>query len=279
MNRTRPQPWAGSHGGFTLIELLVVISIVAILASLLLPALGRAKAAALRTKCVSNLRQLQLAWQMYPADNDGRLAPNYPLGLGGKFPHLPSWVGGSIEYGNPEGTNVHWLVGDFYGSLGRYTGSPGVYKCPADRSRTILGGLRHLRVRSYQMNGWLGFPSASGDTGIIYRQESQLGQPGPAQHWVFIDAHEDAIDDGMFDIYSDARLSTPPGVRHGRGTSLSFVDGHVEVRKWTDPRTFYPVTGVMWEDPGFPANNRDIHWLARRATWSKTYHATLLPDP
>ena len=79
MMKMNPRP--KSIGGFTLIELLVVTGIIAILASLLLPALAHAKERGRRTVCLSNLRQLGMAIHAYAADNDGNIpyGPKAPL--------------------------------------------------------------------------------------------------------------------------------------------------------------------------------------------------------
>src|SRR4026208_1317321 len=94
---------------FTLIELLVVIAIIAFLASMLLPALAKSKTKAHGIKCLSNLKQLQLAHLMYPDDNNDRLT-----GPGYLSPVEPNaWVSGWLDYspGTKDNTNIPHLPG------------------------------------------------------------------------------------------------------------------------------------------------------------------------
>ena len=108
--------------GFTLIELLVVIAIIAILAAMLLPALSKAKLKAQSITCVSNQKQLSLAWIMYAGDNNDAMVPNW---LGDPRAWIDGAVGSVHEL--PGATNLTAIRN---GLLYRYSPNDGIYRCP-----------------------------------------------------------------------------------------------------------------------------------------------------
>ena len=267
-----------NHSGFTLIELLVVITIIGVLAALLLPALAKGKEQARRFQCMNNERQITLAWMMYAGDHDGVLPKNGYVPKGGDTNRL-RWVQGYYNHNFSQFDLVDpkTLIGPEYAQLSPYLPGGGemrVYHCPGDKKSVAIFGQSFRTLRSYSMNWYVGWDGPRGNwqpsEGYqIYRKQSDMIRPGPSQTFLLIDVHPESICWPFFGVYMEKEsFMMFPASYHGGSAAVSFADGHVEAKRWRDPRTLEinPET-VPWHQHDKPSEgNPDIAWLQQRAT-------------
>jgi prepilin-type N-terminal cleavage/methylation domain-containing protein len=157
---------------FTLIELLVVIAIIAILAAILIPVLQAAQERARAISCENNHKELVLAWEMYPGENNDTLCDNPALSTPQADTDPNTWVLG-YEHANNEledNTNTFYLRTSKLAPYCNY--AIGIYKCPDDTHKWTEGGVPMDRVRSVSMNTCL-----QGDYYIVNGLNASSGIP------------------------------------------------------------------------------------------------------
>ena len=242
--------------GFTLIELLVVVAIIALLMAILIPALQTAREQGKRAVCLSNLKQLTLAWIMYADENEGKICT--------------AWVGRPDSWVNVAERNAseaRQIEAMETGVLFPYVKNLRLYKCPT--------GVRGEMV-TYSIVGsmWGNSTPVSGGhpEELCIKNRLQIQRPG--ERIVFVD--EGKWPGSPWGVWHDKPMWWDiPTIRHSDGTDWSFADGHSEYHKWRDRRTMdLAVLRAPYENvnPDYASvshpGNEDLEWV-QRGIWGK----------
>jgi prepilin-type N-terminal cleavage/methylation domain-containing protein/prepilin-type processing-associated H-X9-DG protein len=262
--------------GFTLIELLVVIAIIAILASILLPSLSKAKQKATGARCQGNNRQLLLGWTMYADDFSGKLmlsrgyfdgSRSYDLYAGGFWP-MPT---PDVTPGIKKDLAMQRITEAFKrGPLWRYCNAIETYQCPGDlrpRPNTVKDGW-----------GYGSYSKADGMNGAMWTENDQVKPigmitsiPDPVKAMVFIEEADSRFyNQGTWAINATTRgWVDPVAVFHNNASTFAFADGHVEGHKWLEKNTLQAAIAAQ-QGKGTPffwakaPNDRDFVWVEQR---------------
>lgn len=269
----------GKPRAFTLVELLVVIAVIGILASLLMTALASARAKGQGISCLSNLRQVSLACQLYTVDFRDWLPYNLGQAEIQKFIARNwywNWTSPVMNWElDSDNTNSVLLT---RGGIGPYaSGTSRIYRCPSD---VALSDIQRQagwsgRVRSISMNAMIGNAgeytlAGSNVNNPGYRQFFRASDiPQPANIFIFIEEHPDSINDGYFlNSHYSRRWTDLPASYHQGSANLTFADGHVESRKWKNASTQPPPrpdsAGLPFRFPSGEA--ADFEWLMDRTS-------------
>ena len=269
--------------GFTLIELLVVIAIIAILMGILMPALNRVREQGKRTTCLSNLKNLTLAWIMYADSNDDKLVngdsgeyrTNRPAMYTDRTrpfnqSHYNEKPWCEVDTMNAGMTEQQKKQAIMDGALWPYTTTLKLYKCPTVE-RKVLQAYGHISppVRTYSIADSMNCVDWPDMGAKMFKKRSEIKDA--TFRILFLDdggTNPSAL--GGWTVYTNQwKWWDPPPVRHGDGSTFSFADGHSEYHKWMDPRTIE--FGKRLPARAFSEvqdQNQDLRW-ASIAMWGQ----------
>ena len=280
------------EGGFTLVELLVVIAIIALLMAVLLPALNRAREQGKRVVCMSNLRQLTIAWMNYAESNNDKLVNGAPQS-GILCPDCPAGPGYICKAAAPSGPPTDWNVqkhgneipwiGIAYGAtndlckrcaidtgaMWKYVRDYKIYRCPTGNKGEMITYVIVDAANGLPRNG-------TEAANVWIKNRSQIRRT--ATQLIFID--EGKVSPDSYAVYykevstaASEKWWDPPMVRHGDGSTISFTDGHAEHWKWKSKETVdLGRKGEYYVAPTTPDGKQDLYKMQIRC-WSKIGYA------
>ncbi len=244
--------------GFTLIELLVVVAIIAVLMAILMPALKMAREQGKRVLCLSNLRQLSLAFILYAEEKDERLVCS---NAGNGAPN--QWVGRT--WGNykvvgeplPEAQQIDALKA---GALWPFVKEIKLYRCPAGYRGEMLTYAMMCSIDGFKVE----------DRSPVWKKRIQI--PQPAERLIL-------VDEGVTSAGSFAMMYTTPEwwdqaiIRHSNGTTFGYADGHAGYHKWKAAETIrFGEARVIHQESHFKPTTElgkeDAQWV-QKGIWGK----------
>jgi len=249
-------------GAFTLIELLVVIAVIAVLMAVLLPSLKAAREQGKRAVCLSNLKQLSVAWMLYAGDNEGNICGAWSADVRQR---PGSWVGHPNENDLP----AKQIRDIESGALFPYVNNSALYKCPTGiRGELVTYSIVHSMLGPGSQHAADQLPEPIRNIDMIKR---------PGERFVFLD--EGKWPHSPWGVWYDRPMWWDlPTIRHSKGTNWSYADGHSAYHKWTDKRTMELALGAEgfgeyrnvshgWASVE-TAGNRDLEWI-QKGIWGK----------
>jgi prepilin-type N-terminal cleavage/methylation domain-containing protein/prepilin-type processing-associated H-X9-DG protein len=234
---------------FTLIELLVVVAVIAVLMSILMPALRAARELARGSNCLANQRSLVLAYTMYADNNDGRLVRGH-VHQGNLEPSM--WVLPPIDETGAYISGTPFLAdrirGIERGALHPYIREHKMYHCPGDDRYQTAGDERQAMYRSYIIPDVLSAAQKGFHAWTEARHKYFPKKLGEIKHaslkYVFVESEFQNpnfnYDHGgwSFAPWIDDRWIDELATFHNKSATFGFADGHAERHKWVHSETW-----------------------------------------